>query len=107
MSETQATFVESCLRGKAGLADIDSFVERWHLGDDARPHHEFLGLTAEEYAAWVRDPDALRFILLAHARGIPLSQAIAWAKAENAAGAGDPLGDPESLAEWLKKTERI
>ena len=106
MSDKQATFVEACLSGDAGLADIDSFVERWHLGDDPRPLHEFLGLTAEEYAAWVEDPAILRFILLARAREVPLSQAIEWAKAGNPAASADALEDSRSLAEWLRRVER-
>ena len=105
MSDRQATFVEACLSGTAGLADVDRFVERWHLGGDTRPLHEFLGLTPQEYAAWVEDPQTLRFILLAHAQGVSLAEAMAQAQADNASAPPESLGDPKHLADWLKRVQ--
>ena len=39
---------------KTGFSD-DDMVERWHNGEGAdRPLHEFLGMTWEEYGAWLK-----------------------------------------------------
>ena len=38
--------------------DIDDLVDTWHAGGTGMPLHEFLGLTREEYAHWVEQPDA-------------------------------------------------
>jgi len=57
------TFVEQYLKGQIGLSQIDDFVDQWHDSDDDRPIEEFLGLTLEEYAAWVEDPQSLGRLL--------------------------------------------
>jgi hypothetical protein len=67
MSEVRETrFIDLCVRGEALPAEIDDFVEHWHEGDSALPLHEFLGMTPEEYSAWLRKPDFLQCIITAH-----------------------------------------
>jgi len=34
--------------------DIHDLIDEWHDGNDPRPLHEFLGMTWEEYARWLR-----------------------------------------------------
>jgi hypothetical protein len=67
------TFVDRALQGRATLDDIDDFVDAWHEGDDPRELHEFLGLTWDEYALWGEQPDALRYILAARWRDVPVA----------------------------------
>lgn len=77
MSEVRETrFIDLCVRGEALPAEIDDFVELWHEGDSTLPLHEFLGMTPEEYSAWVRRPDLLRYIITAHSKGQPLQAAV-------------------------------
>ncbi|MFL6202755.1 MAG: hypothetical protein ACJ76J_26600 [Thermoanaerobaculia bacterium] len=59
-------FIDLCLRGKAVPAEIDDFVELWHESGSALPLHEFLGMTWEEYSAWVQRPDLLSHIITDH-----------------------------------------
>jgi hypothetical protein len=68
MSETRtpATFLDECLRGRALLADVDDWVDRWHEASGAPygasiPLRDFLGLSQQEYAMWVEQPGSLRF----------------------------------------------
>ena len=35
------------------LEDIDDRIDAWHRGNSKQPLHEFLGMSEEEYAAWV------------------------------------------------------
>ena len=64
--DREATFIELCLAGRAQPEDIDDFVDAWHEGDSALELHEALGLTWDEYAQWVAQPDILPSILETH-----------------------------------------
>lgn len=59
------TFIGKWLRGESSLDDIDDHVDRWHEGALDQPLHAFLGMTREEYSAWVEKPDTLLSILSA------------------------------------------
>lgn len=40
---------------------LDVFIEEWHTApnDDGTPLHHYLGMTWDEYGAWVKDPTAI------------------------------------------------
>jgi hypothetical protein len=59
MSSTEQTFADLVLAGRAKLSDIDDYIDRWHDGSSTLQLHDFLGLTWDEYAAWVNDPASL------------------------------------------------
>jgi hypothetical protein len=63
MSDQPSTFIDLSLAGQARPSEIDDFVDVWHRGDGRVELHEFLGMTSEEYALWVSNPDALSAIL--------------------------------------------
>lgn len=44
------------LKREQALADA---IDRWHKGDTGVPLHEYLHLSPEEYARWLRDPDSM------------------------------------------------
>jgi hypothetical protein len=71
--DTQKSFIELCLEGKALLSDIDQFVEKWHESDSDESIEEYLGMTFEEYALWVEKPKTLKHIIAARRKNIPLS----------------------------------
>ena len=72
MSEShQPTFIDLCLSEQARPEDIDDFVDRWHEGKSGVELHDFLGMTWDEYARWVADPDLLPSIVAAHRRDPP------------------------------------
>ncbi len=64
-ADRKATFVELCLAGRAKPGEVDDYVDLWHDGSSSLPLHEFLGLTWEEYGAWVEDSDKIVQILAA------------------------------------------
>ncbi len=51
------TFVEAVLAGDAMLGDIDDFIDAWHASPEDVGLAEFLGMTEEEYARWVEQPE--------------------------------------------------
>jgi hypothetical protein len=70
------TFIERCLRGEAMLDEIETYVERWHKSSTDGALHSFLGMTEEEYSLWLRDPDALAYIVAARHGHIPLIEVV-------------------------------
>src|SRR5271157_1134939 len=73
MSPSTKKESQSCVRkepfsmlyvhGNASVDDIDDFIDVWHQGGTGVPLHEFLGLSQEEYAQWVEQPDSLEATL--------------------------------------------
>lgn len=53
------TFMQEVRAGRQVLSQIDAWVERWHESDGGGSLREFLGLTPEEYADWLREPASL------------------------------------------------
>jgi hypothetical protein len=62
---TNTTFAGACQTGQADPTQIDAWVERWHSEPMDLELHEFLGLTLEEYARWVKEPYSIHEIILA------------------------------------------
>jgi len=52
-------FLDLYLEGKVKSEDIDDFIDRWHEAPGGRELHDYLGMTKQEYALWLRRPDAL------------------------------------------------
>jgi hypothetical protein len=51
--------MERFLVGEAGPEEIDDYVDIWHSSPDGLELHEFLGMSKEEYALWLRNPEVL------------------------------------------------
>jgi DNA-binding transcriptional ArsR family regulator len=62
------TFAYLYIRGKAHADDIDNFVDNWHQGGTGLALHEFLGLSRDQYARWVENPNSLHSVRAARAR---------------------------------------
>jgi len=67
-ADPKRTFLELCAAGRAAPAEIDDYVDRWHDEASDQALHEYLGMTREEYAAWVKDASSLVGILAARAQ---------------------------------------
>ena len=61
--ESMATFIEKCLTGQTQPDQIDDYVQQWHEADTTLPLHTYLGLSQQQYAAWVETPGTLLKIL--------------------------------------------
>ena len=58
-------FIDKCLKGEATLSNIDDYVVEWHKGYTKVTLQEYLGMTKEEYKAWLLDDTILNYIILA------------------------------------------
>ena len=57
---TGQTFLCKFLCGDATAAEIDDHIDAWHSSGSELPLHAYLGMTAEQYAAWVIDASSLK-----------------------------------------------
>ncbi len=65
-------FILQCLAGDATPADVDAFVARWTEADSDTPLGDYLGMTEDEYDAWVEFPAVLPAIIESHRTGATL-----------------------------------
>jgi len=72
MFKKQTRFIDLYLDDQASAEDINEFIDEWHAGSAKQPIYDFLGMTEEEYARWLRDPDALLQIARARKEAPPL-----------------------------------
>ena len=67
-----SSFIDLCLQGRAAPSEIDDYIESWHHSKEDVGVDTFLGMTSDEYALFVRDPDALASIIAARREKRPL-----------------------------------
>lgn len=54
------TFMDDLRAGKVSPEDVNVYIDEWHwTPEDGLPLHSYLGMTYNQYAAWVQDPDSL------------------------------------------------
>ena len=58
-----SNFIAKCPTGEAHIADVDSYVEAWHLTKGEVQLYSFLGMEKDEFALWVTDPNLLESIV--------------------------------------------
>jgi hypothetical protein len=110
MSERPRTFLEACLAGEALLTEVDDWVDAWHK--DAWPGtdtslDEFLGFNDQEGALWAERPEALRFIVASHQRGVPLLKIISRQDDWSLAARGGSDDDARGVLSWLRQHNRL
>jgi hypothetical protein len=99
-----ATFIDACLLGEVDLDGIDDFVQQWHESDSKRSLAEHLGMTDEEYAAWVENADALPFILCSRRLDVPLADALKDRSGARLAARARDKSEAAQVSAWLKQT---
>jgi hypothetical protein len=73
MAKKQIPFIDLYLEGRASADDINTSIDAWHAGSGKEPIYRYLGMTEEEYALWLRDPDVLPQIARARKEHGPLA----------------------------------
>jgi hypothetical protein len=100
MSE-HVTFIDRALRGEVFDPDeeIDDAIDAWHESDTSLSLSEWLGLSQDEYALFVEEPQHLGSILKARRYGLDLIE-VARARADAPALAARGL-DQDELRELI------
>lgn len=108
---SKSTFLDDALAGRAGVAEIDDYVDAWHdsVEDPGAELHEYLGFTWDEYRLWVEKPQVLRYIIAAHRHGIPVESELKRATSGDYALAArsESSEEAESVLNWLQVTGRL
>ena len=58
-------FIGDWLAGDTKPGKIDEYIDKWHEGESELSLHTFLGMSWDEYAQWLKTPDALTTIIAA------------------------------------------
>ncbi|MFF3892598.1 hypothetical protein ACFYY3_05245 [Streptomyces sp. NPDC001812] len=106
---SSGTFLQDALSGRAGVADIDAYVDGWGDSDSDLSLHEYLGFTWDEYRLWVEKPESLRYIIAAHRHGVPVSEELERSVNERFALAAraESSNEAEGVLSWLQQTGRL
>jgi hypothetical protein len=84
--------------------DIEDYVDSWHANPGAKEIYEFLGMSEEEYALWLRDPAVLPHIARARVEGKSLATVIDSALQEMAGASRSSNGmKVQRLKRWLRQ----
>ena len=94
-------FIEKCLRGDALLEDIDDSIDEWHESTADVPIYDYLGMSIEEYGAWVEDSDVLPYIVNAHKFRINLKDALSLSQTAAMAARSNKLDNTNLIMTWL------
>ena len=108
----QPTFMDLYGGGYVMADEIDDFIDRWHeaapvVAGRPVPMHEFLGMTRDEYEAWVHDASVLPHVVRARLGHTSLDEImhehiddmLLAARANNQTAI-------EALGKWLERRRR-
>lgn len=111
-SPKQPTFMGLYSNGYVMADEIDDFIDRWHEIASAAAGsrvsiHDFLGMTRDEYEAWVHDASVLPHIVRARMSQSPLDTIMSEHMDEMllAARANNRTAI-EALGKWLERRKR-
>lgn len=101
------TFVEKCLMGKAGMEDIELYVEKWHKSESDLTLPAYLGMSNKEYALWVEKPEILQYIFFSRKHEKSIKKVIEEQNELPYAARASTSQEAEEILEWLEKTGRL
>lgn len=94
----EKNFINDCLYGTAEIEDIDDYIEMWHQGQSNLDLATYLGMTPEEYGAWVQQNDSvLRDILRCRMDGITFGAYKAMSGSERIAARSTSMDDIKKI----------
>ena len=95
-------YLDLALAGKVLMREIDEYVAQWHRLKPNLPLHEYLGMTWDEYAAWVDDPDIISAIITARRLGKPFADVAAAATEQRISARSSNIEDIAIAMKWAK-----
>jgi hypothetical protein len=96
------SFIARCLQGEILTEEIDDWVEQWHQSDCEYSLFEYLGMTDEEYNAWLLDDTILPYIIKARKDGLPLETVVEQG-IERIAARNQTSREVTQVLSWLNK----
>lgn len=97
----EKNFINDCLYGSTDIEDIDDYVAAWHQGQSNMELYDYLGMTLEEYEAWVeKDDSVLRDILRCRMDGIPFGKYQTMSSSEKIAARSMSMDDIKMIQSY-------
>lgn len=93
-------FLDLALGGKVLSREIDEYVAQWHHTKPGTPLHEYLGMSWDEYVAWVEDPHIIPAIIVGRRSGKPFADVAAAMTTEQRLSARS--SNPQDVAAAIK-----
>ena len=56
-------FIQDVINGTTDINSINDYIEKWHTGTSKKTLHKFLGMSRNQYCAWVEDANILSIII--------------------------------------------
>lgn len=106
-SRAKEDFISICIRGEVLPEEIDDFIEAWHNSDSKLELHDFLGMTWDEYSAWVADTSILPLIITSHRTQIPLVDLMENTLIYAAAARSRNPEKAEHIIKWLREQGKL
>ncbi len=102
MFKDDTTFIDLCLEGSALLEQVDDFIDQWHDGNSQTSLYEYLGLTRDEYAAFVENPDYLSSILMSRRFNISLLICLEYQNNQAIAARAKNSNEAKKVLAWVQ-----
>lgn len=99
-------FLELALKGKVLYDEVDNFVDAWHENDKHMSLSSYLGMTSEEYSAWIVDPDVIPQIITARRFSIPLGEQLSTAYEQRLAARSGDADQMAAMKRWLDQRQK-
>lgn len=106
-SYKETSFIELCAKGEVLLEEIDDFIDRWHKNSQDIELHEFLGMSWQEYSAWVAEPEILPFIVTARFEQKEFTDVLEELQRLPMAARADSPKKAEMILKWLKRKGKL
>lgn len=100
-------FISLCVRGEVLPEEIDDFIEAWHNSDSDLELHEYLGMSWDEYSAWVADASVLPLIITSHRTQKPLVELMENTFIFAAAARSLNPEKAEQIIRWLREQGKL
>ena|ERR1035437_8677104 len=97
-----SNFIQDCILGEALLSEIDDYIDKWHEGKGTVSLAEFLGMSLDEYSAFVAEEELLPLIVTAHKKKVNF-RSYAQSELSAMAARSDDHAKAEKLKKWLKQ----
>lgn len=103
VEKSPSNFIRDCVQGYALLDDIDDYVDQWHDGGTGLALHDYLGMSKQEYDAWVLDDEMLAYVVKARREQVPFNVIIQQDYSYALAARSQGSQQLTHLMQWLQQ----
>src|SRR5258708_31974673 len=95
-------YLDLALAGRVLMREIDEYGAQWHRVKPSLSLHDYLGMTWDEYAAWVDNPNMISAIITGRRIGKPFPDVAAAVADQRVSARSSNLEDIATAMKWAK-----